>query len=71
MSVNRNRLSGKDICRRHDFEIDKDIAIDLHDALTIENENRRLNNEKEVSRNKLLNKFLRSALDAYFVFEGL
>ena len=70
MSV-KSRLNDKNINCRHDLRLPKWLAKDIDEALNLENENRRLNNEKEVSKNSFLVELLSGSISTYWIFERL
>ena len=70
MSV-KSRLDDKNINCRHDLRLPKWLAKDIEEALNLENENRRLNNEKEVSKNSFIIELLDNSMSIYWVFERL
>lgn len=65
------RVSFKITNCRVDLKLTKNNAKNLHDALEIENENRRKNDVKEVTKTEFINELVDIGLSAYFVFERL
>ena len=70
MSV-KSRLYDKNINCRHDLKMPKWLAKDIDEAIDLENKNRRLNDEQEVSKNGFIVELLISAMSIYWIFEKL